>query len=110
MTPLRRRPAPQTPRQGVKEPLQAADVAAAQWEAAKRGGLVLWTVYDKPKDYPQGFIARMHEIRPGADPRPTDTTIKASNIDAIRRILSDAGLIKLTRCEGDDKTIVESWV
>jgi hypothetical protein len=40
-------------------------VLTAQSDAAKRGALAVWTVYDRPDDYPDGFIARMFEVASG---------------------------------------------
>jgi hypothetical protein len=36
-------------------------IIIVQAEAAKRGLLTIWTVYERPRDYPTGWIARMHE-------------------------------------------------
>jgi len=105
-----RRPAPQTPRHGLRAPLKPDDVIEAQAEAARRGALTLWTIYDHPRDYPEGFVARMHEIMPGTASYPTAKTIEADSIATIRRIFLDAGLLRLDRHGRDDKTIVESWV
>ena len=102
-----RRPAPQTPRHGLRAPLKPDDVIEAQAEAARRGALTLWTIYDHPRDYPEGFVARMHEI--GATSRPTDVTIEGS-LDMIRRTFHDAGLLRFGGHKRDDPTIVESWV
>jgi hypothetical protein len=88
--------------------VEAFDVLMAQAEAAKRGGLAIWTVYDRPKDHPDGFIARMHVIEQGAS-RPTDKTLKGE-LEDIRQVLWKAGLMKLSRQEGDEPQIVESWV
>jgi hypothetical protein len=80
----------------------------AQAEAAKRGGLAIWTVYDRPTDHPDGFIARMYVLERGAS-RPTDKTLKGE-LEDIRKIFWSAGLMKLSRQEGDEPQIVESWV
>jgi hypothetical protein len=34
-------------------------VLTAQSDAAKRGALAIWTVYDRPEDYPSGDLARI---------------------------------------------------
>ncbi len=38
-------------------------VLAAQSEAAKRGALATWTIYDRPDEYPDGYIARIQAAR-----------------------------------------------
>ena len=87
---------------------QAFDVLMAQAEAYKRGALAIWTVYDHPKDYPDGFIARMHEVAEGP-PRPTDKTLMGE-LEEIRRVLIEAGLTTLPRDARDEREVVESWI
>lgn len=70
--------------------------------------LVIWTVYDRPRDYPHGTIARMWRIdRDGA--RPTATCLVAP-LEKIRDHLRGSGLICVARAEEDDPPIVESWL
>ena len=81
------------------------DVLMASADAHKRGALAIWTIYDRPLDYPDGFIARLHEV-PGG---PTDMTL-AGELEEIRKMLWRAGMMKLTRDDKDEPPIVESWV
>jgi hypothetical protein len=39
----------------------AFKVLMANAEAIKRGALSLWTIYEKPLDHPDGFLARRFE-------------------------------------------------
>ena len=50
-------------------------VLTAQSDAAKRGALAVWTVYDRPDDYPYGFIARMVEVASGGTTTPTSMVL-----------------------------------
>jgi len=84
------------------------DVLMAQADAHKRGALAIWTIYDRPKDYPDGFIARMHEVARG-EPLATDKVVTGA-LEDIREIFWQAGLMKLSRSEGDEPQIVESWI
>jgi hypothetical protein len=84
---------------------KALMVRIAQKEAAERGKLTLWTVYDHPKDYPDGFIARMHEVVGG----PTNRT-HTGTLRELREIFRRAGLVCLARSADDEPQIVESWV
>ena len=59
-------------------------IIIVQAEAAKRGVLTIWTVYEKPRDYPTGWIARMDEVG-GAVVKPTGHVIKAVELEPIRR-------------------------
>ena len=78
------------------------DIVKAQWQASQRGALAIWTIYDRPKDHPEGFIARRFEVGGG------DTL--TGKLEDIRQALWKAGLVKLSRQQGDDARIVESWV
>lgn len=70
----------------------------------------MWTVYDHPSDFPDHFIARRWEVAGGADPVPTSQVITATDIEALRGMLTAMGLYPLNRNEGDDPTIMESWL
>jgi hypothetical protein len=50
-------------------------VLTAQSDAAKRGSLAVWTVCDRPDDYPYGFIARMVEVASGGTTTPTSMVL-----------------------------------
>jgi hypothetical protein len=83
------------------------DIVKAQWQASQRGALAIWTVYDRPKDHPEGYIARRFEA--GAEIVATTDTIEGT-LEEIRQTLERAGLVKLPRQPGDERPIVESWV
>jgi hypothetical protein len=74
-----------------------------------RGVRTIWTVYEKPRDYPTGWIARMHEVV-GAVVKPTGYVIKAVELEPIREKLARAGLVCIPRQEDDEWEIVESWI
>jgi hypothetical protein len=84
------------------------DIAKAQWEASQRGALAIWTVYDRPKDYPDGYIARRFETG-GGKTTATEDTIKGK-LEEIRQALERAGLVNICRQVGDEPQIVESWI
>jgi hypothetical protein len=86
----------------------ALDVVMSQAEAMKRGALVVWTIYDRPRDYPDGFIARRFEV--GKDRLTATSDTLTGGLEHLRAIFGKAGLIKLARQDGDERPIVESWV
>jgi hypothetical protein len=86
----------------------ADKVIEAQAEAAKCGAVTIWTIYDRPKDHPQGLIARMHLVAKGRSVA-SDWTIEGE-LAEIRDTLHMAGLVRLERDSKDDARIVESWV
>jgi len=77
-------------------------------EAMKRGVLPMWTIYERPLDHPEGYIARRFESGKGVH-GPTMDTIEGE-LEAIRDIFQRAGLFKLPRDDGDEPQIVETWV
>ena len=82
----------------------AFKVLMANAEAIKRGALPLWTIYEKPLDHPDGFLARRFESL-----MPTEDTL-TGELDEIRATLERAGLIKFDRSPNDEPQIVETWV
>ena len=80
------------------------EVMKANADAIKRGKLSLWTIYDRPRDHPEGFIARRFEFE-----GLTDDTL-TGELEDIRKVLWQAGLCKLSRNDGDEPQIVETWV
>lgn len=69
--------------------------------------LSIWTVYDRPADYPTKFVARrwlatMQLV-------PTDDVLLDDTLDALRNRLPP-GLVQMPRDPSDDPNIVESWL
>jgi hypothetical protein len=80
-------------------------------EAARRGAVTIWTIYDWIDDdeyHPWGFIARQLEVSGGEKVRTGRGLI--ADLETIRAILSDVGLVKSARQDGDEAHIVESWI
>jgi hypothetical protein len=87
----------------------ALSIVIIQAEAAKRGRLTIWTVYERPRDYACGFIARAFEVT-STGPEPTGHVIKCLDLMPIQEKLHRAGLTPLPRDENDEPQIVESWI
>jgi hypothetical protein len=83
---------------------QVYEVLKANADSVKRGKLPMWTIYDRPSDHPEGFIARRFEGE-----NPTGGTL-TGELDEIRKVLWQAGLVKLSRKDEDEPQIVETWV
>jgi len=72
-------------------------------------GLAMWVVYDRPKDFPVGWIARRWLVtRDG--PVATADILAADSIETIRAMMQENGLTRLPRDPSDDKPIVEVWL
>jgi hypothetical protein len=85
------------------------EIVIVQAEAAKRGRVSIWTIHERPKDYPIGFVAKMFELS-SAGPRPARYAIRSEELEPIREKLSRAGLVCLPRDDGDEPQIIESWI
>jgi len=85
------------------------EIVIVQAEAAKRSRVSSWIVYDRPTDYPTGFVARMFEVH-GAGPQPTQYAIRCMELDPIREKFSRAGLVRLPCDDGDEPQIIETWI
>lgn len=73
--------------------------------------LSLWTVYERPKDFPTEIVARRWLVDGEVDtPKHTDEVIRAGSIEEIRDAMKARGLFRLRRLDGDDPVIVEVWL
>jgi hypothetical protein len=69
--------------------------------------LAFWTVYERPKDYPQGFVARRFEIQAGL-PLATDNAFFGPTLESVRAQIPK-GLLRIARDPDDEPQIVEIW-
>jgi hypothetical protein len=72
-------------------------------------GLIMWAVYDHPTDFPAEYVARRFLVDSDG-PLPTSQVLTSNDLDCLRDALQDMGLVCLTRSEGDDPKIVETWL
>jgi hypothetical protein len=79
-----------------------------QKEAAQRGILNIWTIYDHPADFPDGFVARRFKVMGGV-PLVTDDIVQG-DLSIIRGIFWGCGLHCIERDATDEAQIVESWL
>lgn len=70
--------------------------------------LNIWTIYDHPRDFPNCFVARRHEVRSGESAPTADVAI-STDLEALRSEMMNRGLVCIPRQSGDDPMIVESW-
>lgn len=72
--------------------------------------LPMWTVYEKPLDFPNGYLARMHVVGAGfSGSRPTFAHVTGASLDEVRAQLPP-GLCPLSRSPDDHPSIVETWI
>ena len=83
------------------------EIYAAMQAAREFGCLPIFTVYDRPRDYPDGFIARM--FLTGKIEIPTLITVLGS-LEEIRETMIEVGMTRIERYEKDDPKILECWL
>jgi len=71
-------------------------------------GLEIWTVYDRPLDYPESFVARKSVVGASAVTM-THEMFTADTLDELRALLP-RGLYRVHRFAQDDPNIVEVWL
>jgi len=76
--------------------------------ALDRGALSMWTIYDKPRDHPDGYIARRHEAANGVS-GPTNDVL-TGDLTLMREAMSRCGLVRMQRAPSDEPQIVETWM
>lgn len=71
----------------------------------------LYVVYKSPTDYPDTYVCRRWEIDfPDNKLFAMEVFMIDDDLDKIRTELRKKGLFKISRVEGDDEKIVETWV
>ncbi|MET4745636.1 hypothetical protein ACE102_44805 (plasmid) [Bradyrhizobium sp. vgs-9] len=86
-------------------------VISEQWEASQRGVLSMWRIYDRPADWPDGYVARRYETdKDGTVRTKSNLAGGPEALAMLRHIFSEAGLVLKTRSPGDDPEIAEVWM
>lgn len=75
----------------------------------KRESLDIWTVYERPSDFPDMYVARRFEITAGKA-EPTTEFIAAKLLAPVRRAMQERGLYRLDRNPNDEPQVVECWL
>lgn len=72
--------------------------------------LSIWTLYDRPIDMPEYYVARRFEVKAGGEGGPTFDYIRDSDLERLRSEMKNRGLYRILRDPRDDPKIIESWV
>ena len=78
-----------------------------QVAAHEANDVLVWTVYDHPRDYPEHFVVRAHSSKLFT---PLTQCFKFATLEAARDALAEVGLFRLPPAPSDDVVIVETWV
>lgn len=87
--------------------LTAELAMAMQIEAYQSGALPMWTVYNRPSDYPDQFVVRLGLIRK-PEPAALHAVILGPTLDDVRSRIP-FGLHRMDRDPNDEPCIVEVW-
>jgi hypothetical protein len=71
--------------------------------------LSIWSVYDRPDDCPDAYIARRFALFAG-DAVATPDFMAHPDLAMLRARLTNAGLYRIPRYEDDDPRVIESWI
>lgn len=69
--------------------------------------LVIWTIYNRPLDYREGFVVVPWTVRAGQQLR--GDSLYAASLEQARALVPP-GLYRSPRQPGDDPAIAESWI
>lgn len=76
---------------------------------ANQISMMMWVVYDHPKDHPDGFIARQVVIT-DREIFFTTKTVMSQDLAVIRKTMTGLKLVMIPRSPTDDPGIVEQWL
>lgn len=68
--------------------------------------LEMWVVYDHPRDFPGGYIARKWIVGEG----PTAVVMWSDRLEEVQDFLENLGLVKIARHPSDDPVVMEQWI
>jgi hypothetical protein len=74
-------------------------------DVTEHGPFVLWTVYDRPADFPGLYVARKFTLN-----GPTSDVMAYPSLEPLREVLRHKGLCPIPRSPDDDPVIIESWI
>ena len=73
------------------------------------GTLPMWVIYERPRDYPNGYVVRRHVVVPGSGIWVDPIAVGVSSLELARREIPQ-GLFRRGRQDGDDPAIKEVWI
>jgi hypothetical protein len=70
----------------------------------------LWTIYERPAEYPNLYVARESEVGGNEDAPRTKRMKFSSDLSALRKQMEQLGLTQHKREPEDQLYIVEVWL
>jgi len=72
--------------------------------------LVMWTIYDRPTDFPEDYVARRWVIDAHGACATDRILVSKHDLQWLREQMIDMHLTVLPRSDGDAPCIVETWL
>jgi hypothetical protein len=97
------------PARGLPQAAEQATCAGLERSGnAMSEPLTLYTIYERPRDYPDHFVLREHHVT-GDGNCPSLVACIGPSLEAVRKFVPD-GTVNLGRMPQDEPQIVETWV
>lgn len=95
----------------VPRPMYGYGLLLNRLKRNEMNAISVWTVYDRPDDFPHHYVARRFEVRSG-ELHHTDQVIVANSVTAVRRHLEAYHLsgTVMPRMANDAPNVVETWL
>lgn len=77
--------------------------------APEDGALTIWVIFERPRDFPNGYVVRRQCVVPGGGIWIDPIAFGFATLELAREGLP-AGLVNLGRQPSDDPTIKETWL
>ena len=72
--------------------------------------LLIYIIYDHPRDYPEHFVCRRQIIQGGEISFDERFFLQSENLETIRQFCREMKLYCFPRFENDDPVILETWI
>lgn len=89
----------------INEELKEYPKAMVTDDTEMQNGLLIWTVYDHPRDWPDWYVARLF-----VNDRMRGNMLLNRDLQQLRDELAMRGLTPLNRSPTDDPVILETWL
>lgn len=71
----------------------------------KQATVPIITIYERPADYPDKFVARLWDVN-----RPTNLAAIADTYEELLEAIPVNSMVKMARSPADDPVILETWM
>jgi hypothetical protein len=87
---------------------QLSDLTA---DCRRKGLIMMWTVYSRPSDYPDGYVARLFVVGKGVKGNGgTPWVIRGATLESVRKAIPSEASERIPRDPQDEPQIVETWL